>query len=83
MVAQLAHSRILADTLNGILLDDFADRLGEQEAGRVEPLIRVPMVKLQDLVERLLSNLADAVTETPLVEGLLRLSPPLNTLDTR
>ena len=41
------------------------------------------MVELQDLVERLLGNLADAVTEAPLVEGLLRLSPPLNALNTR
>ena len=41
------------------------------------------MVKFQDLVERLLGNLTDAVTKAPLVEGLLRLSSPLNTLNTR
>ena len=38
VVTQLAHGSILADTLDGILLDDLAHRLGEQEAGRVEPL---------------------------------------------
>ena len=38
VVTQLAHGCILADTLDGILLDDLAHRLGEQEAGRVEPL---------------------------------------------
>ena len=82
-MAQLAHGSILADTLDGILLDDLAYRLGEKEAGRVESLIRVSMVKFQDLVERLLGNLTDAVTKAPLVEGLLRLSSPLNTLNTR
>ena len=41
------------------------------------------MVELQDLVERFLGNLPDAVTKAPLVEGLLRPGSPLNTLNTR
>ena len=33
VVAQLAHGSILTDALYGILLNDLAHRLGEQETG--------------------------------------------------
>ena len=78
VVPQPAHSRILADTLNGVFLDYLADGLGQKEASRFKPLVRMPMVQLKDLVEGLLGDLAHTLTKSPLIERFFRHSALLN-----
>ena len=78
VVPQPAHSGILADTLDGILLDNLADGLGQKEASRFKSLVRMPMVQLKDLVEGLFSDLAHTLTKSPLIERFFRHRALLN-----
>ena len=82
-MSQLAHRCILADFLNGILLNYLPDRLRQEEACGLEPLIRVPVIQLKNLVKGLLGNLSDALAESPLVESLFNLVALLDLLHVR
>ena len=78
VMPQPTHSCILADTLDGVFLDNLADGLGQEEASGFEPLIRMPMVQLKDLVEGLLGDLAHTLTKSPLIERFFRHRALLN-----
>ena len=69
MVPQLAHGRILADSLYCVLLDNFADTLCQKETSRLKSLIRVPVIQLKYLVKGLFCDLSDALAEPPLIKG--------------
>ena len=82
-MSQLVHRCILANFLNSILLDNLSNRLGQEEACRLEPLIRMSVVKLKNFVEGFFRNLAHTLTESPLIEGILNLVALLDLLHVR
>lgn len=76
LLPHLRHRRILADTIDGILFNEFAQRLCHQEARWLKSLARMLVIKFQDLVESLFCNLRHCLAFINLYLFKCRLNAP-------